>query len=43
MTETNATIRCSTTGESWLGITGRRRSRGLSISSPWRSTSRFQR
>src|SRR4051812_11267285 len=39
----NATIRSSTTCASWLGSCGRRRSRGLSISSPWRSTCAFQR
>ena len=39
----NATIRCSITGESWLGICGRRRSRGRSISRPERSTIAFQR
>jgi hypothetical protein len=38
-----ATIRSSTIAGSWLGIFGFRRSRGLSTSSPCRSTSRFQR
>ena len=37
-----ATIRSSTILESWLGILGRRRSRGRSISRPLRSIARFQ-
>jgi len=37
-----ATIRSSTSSESWLGIFGRRRSRGRSTSSPCRSTCAFQ-
>jgi hypothetical protein len=42
VTDLGRAIRSSTTRASWLGITGRRRSRGLSISSPSRSTWRLQ-
>jgi hypothetical protein len=34
-------MRSSIIFASWLGICGRRRSRGRSISKPWRSTWRF--